>query len=388
MNTVTSGAPLAAPQQFGGRLLQGAGVLAWLLVSWLTWRIALSTDQSRAQYGAQAFLLGLYLAAFLYATRTGDERLDKRRRLAAIALQALCALGLMVMLQEAVIAVLLIVSVSQLPAHLSQRSSLALVAASTLLFCLLFGFIWQAPMGIFQALLYGSFMLFSVFTTEQAVAAQRSREALAHAHAELQATQSLLSATARQNERLNIARDLHDTLGHHLTALTIQLEIAAHLTGGEAKQQIEKSQHLAKLLLADVRATVSEMRDSANLDLQGALETLIAGIPRLAIEFNHPEPLIVQDAACSETLLRVTQELITNTLRHANASRLQLTLHATDCAWQLIAQDNGRGCAERTQGNGLRGIEERLRSIGGTLQINTAPGQGFRAELTIPLRLS
>src|SRR5207244_2713563 len=73
---------------------------------------------------------------------------------------------------------------------------------------------------------------------------------------------------------LRIARDLHDLLGHHLAALSINLEVARHMTGGEAREQIEKSQAVTKLLLSDVRDVVSRMREDEPVDLTAAVKSL------------------------------------------------------------------------------------------------------------------
>ena len=81
----------------------------------------------------------------------------------------------------------------------------------------------------------------------------------------------LLEISSRTTERLRIARDLHDLLGHHLTALSLNLEVASHLATGEANEQIEKSKAITKLLLGDVRDVVSRLRNDEPVDLGAAI---------------------------------------------------------------------------------------------------------------------
>ena len=87
-----------------------------------------------------------------------------------------------------------------------------------------------------------------------------ARERLAAANAELEATRELLAQSTRIAERARIARDLHDLLGHHLTALSLNLEIASHLTEGDARVRVETAQSVTKLLLGDVRGVVGALR--------------------------------------------------------------------------------------------------------------------------------
>ena len=88
----------------------------------------------------------------------------------------------------------------------------------------------------------------------------RSRHGLAAANAELEATRELLAQSVRLAERARIARDLHDLLGHHLTALSLNLEIASHKADGEARERIDTAQSVTKLLLGDVRGVVGALR--------------------------------------------------------------------------------------------------------------------------------
>src|SRR5690606_41173238 len=132
--------------------------------------------------------------------------------------------------------------------------------------------------------------------------------------------------SSRINERLRISRELHDLVGHHLTALTLNLEAASHLTEGKPHTYVKKSQSIARLLLADVREVVGQFRQSGTLNLGQAINQLLNGLPGLKVSKDIPDDFLVEDPRLAQTILRCTQELITNTLKHARASRLWVKL--------------------------------------------------------------
>ncbi|MFN7931967.1 MAG: sensor histidine kinase [Bryobacteraceae bacterium] len=214
----------------------------------------------------------------------------------------------------------------------------------------------------------------------------QARRSLAFAHAELLATQQVLTDSTRLNERLHIARELHDTLGHHLAALSLKLQLAAHHVSGEAVKPVEDARMIARLLLSDVRATVSTMREESTVDLPRALEALCAGVERPAVRLHCDSPISVRDAGQAQALLRCAQEAITNAMRHAAASTLELRFRSDERGVELEMKDDGKGAARVRIGNGLRGMRERLETLGGTLAMETAPGKGMRLVAFLPRR--
>ncbi|MBI2381993.1 MAG: sensor histidine kinase [Gammaproteobacteria bacterium] len=361
-------------------LLQAVGILAWGLVAWSLWQLPGTRLPS-------VLLCALFLAGFLVGSYPGlFPRHDHRLRLAGLGLQGLAALALLPLGDNGLVSILAIIAVSQMPWFFSLRACVVTVVAYFLLHYLAARLYWQSSDPLVTSLIYLSFMLFALFATHGAAREQEGREALSLLNSELKATQHLLADSAAQGERLRIARDLHDTLGHHLTALSIQLEIASRLSEGEARAQVDKARQLAKLLLADVRETVSELREEGGIDLGAALRALVADAPRLAIHLELPEALSLDDAQAAETLLRAAQEIITNALRHGDASRLDLILERQGAELVLKASDNGRGAkgGEFREGNGLRGLRERLGALGGSLAIDGT--DGFRLRLNLPER--
>ncbi len=232
--------------------------------------------------------------------------------------------------------------------------------------------------------LFAGFSLFSYIISLVARRQQNAKEELRKLNSELRATQVLLSDSSRINERLRIARELHDLLGHHLTALSMNLEVASHLAQGKAKQHVDRSQALARLLLSDVREVVSAFRNRGTLDLGKALRELVEDIPSHRITLDVPEHLLVEDPALAQAVLRCAQELITNCLKHARATAFQLRLVKESGRLILAFADNGRGLCGACEGNGLTGIRERVGHLSGEFVIIEPQQPGFRAKLTFP----
>ena len=238
---------------------------------------------------------------------------------------------------------------------------------------------------VLQAMMYVGYSSFTFITGLVARQQAAAREEQRRLNAELRATRALLAESSRMSERLRISRELHDLLGHHLTALSLNLEVAGHLAEGKALEHVRQSHTLAKLLLTDVREAVSEMREERGVDLGSALKVLVEGVPALQVGLELPETLRIDDPERAQVLLRCAQEIITNTVRHAGATQLNLRLSEDDGGLRLEARDNGRGAKVAAPGNGLRGMRERLSACGGRVDIITAPGEGFALDVRLPL---
>jgi two-component system sensor histidine kinase DesK len=187
---------------------------------------------------------------------------------------------------------------------------------------------------------------------------------------------------AKVAERERIARDLHDLLGHTLSLITLKAELARKLVDRDperAKQEMQDVEHTSRAALADVREAISGYRgEGLAAELIRARKTLeTAGI---AIDSDIAElPL----TPAQETVLALAlREAVTNVVRHAQARRCSVRLERDDNACRLEIADNGRG-ADAPEGNGLRGMRERLEAIGGSLYRQTQAGT--RLVIRLPL---
>jgi signal transduction histidine kinase len=247
------------------------------------------------------------------------------------------------------------------------------------------GLNFPLPEAVMLSLLYAGFSGFIFVTSLVARQQAQAREEQRRLNSELRATRALLAESVRVNERTRISRELHDLLGHHLTALSLNLEVANHLVEGKAQEHVSQAHTLAKLLLSDVREAVSQLRDDDAIDLSEALHTLIEGVPSLDIHLDLPDHFAVADPARAQVVLRCAQEIITNAVRHAGAQTLWLAMTREKRGIAIRARDDGRGTDQVHVGNGLRGMRERLAEFGGKLEIETGQGRGFSLDAWLPL---
>ncbi|HEX5961778.1 MAG TPA: sensor histidine kinase [Rhodanobacteraceae bacterium] len=239
---------------------------------------------------------------------------------------------------------------------------------------------------VLQAALYlgGSVIVF--VASEVAHQQANAREEQRRLNSELRATRALLAESSRLSERMRIARELHDLVGHHLTALSLNLEVAGHLVENQAaSEHVARARTTAKQLLADVREVVSELRDDEGIQLTDALRDLTEGVPGLHVHLELPPRFAVGDSRRAQVLLRCTQEIITNAVRHARARNLWLRFEEGEGGKLVLkASDDGRGAVELKPGNGLNGMRERLAEVGGKLAIQTDREHGFTLEASLP----
>ncbi len=341
-----------------------------------------------------AFFTFLALFSWQIRDREGDREESLRWSQAGMVAQSLAALvALAAVPRNSLAAVLLVIVAARAPAVLPRRAAVALLAGQTVA---MVGFLIR-PYGIENALIVGGafagFQLFAFYTFEIAESESRARAELARAHESLLATRQLLAESTRSAERLRIARELHDVLGHHLTALSLNLEAARHAPEPQARERVETAQRLARDLLQEVRQVVSVLRqeDAVPLErrLASALAALGAGIEEPAVHLAvqpEAEPEI-HDPELEHALVRFAQEAFTNAVRHAGARNLWLEVAREGEEIAVRARDDGRGAAGAVAGHGLNGMRERIERLGGRLAVESA-GKGFEVAAWIPLARS
>jgi signal transduction histidine kinase len=374
------------------RLLRYAGLFTWAMVGlpllyfWLRpQQVAGGENLAMPWQGWVAYLA--FGAGYVWLTRN----LGGRRRSAAdyllLLVLTVAALGVSYFSGTGMGSVLLMVAACVFPWLLPLPLGVVWLLVSQLAVAPVFiRWLGFPPMeALMQSMLYAGFSGFVFVVSLVALQQAQAREEQRRLNAELRATRALLADSARVNERTRISRELHDLLGHHLTALSLNLEVAGHLSEGRVREHVQQAHTLARLLLTDVREAVSQLREGGAIDLGAALRPLAENGPKLAIEMDIEQPLTVDDPERAHVLLRCAQEAITNAVRHAGASRLWLAARRDGHNIVLQVRDDGRGSDQVLPGNGLRGLGERLRQHGGRLDIATRRGQGFQLTITLPV---
>lgn len=325
-----------------------------------------------------AVLLGwtavwLLFAGLFWLTSAG------RGHLALLGLEAACVMALVLTLCDGFEGALLVLVAMQLASRVDRRTGLVWILAQTVLLCVAITIHWSLRPALMLAPPYLGFQILAFLVFEAL-----DREA--RINAELRSTRELLAHGSRTAERLRIAGELHDALGHHLVALSLNLEVAARQSEGEAKEQVRIAQSLARLMLTDVSEIVDTLRREEAFDLRRALASMAAEIPRPRVHLVIPDDLAVEDAGLAHLLLRCCQEIATNAAKHAQAENLWLELVREGDSIGVRARDDGRGSERVEDGRGLAGMRQRLEQAGGKLEIATGPGLGFSVAALVPLR--
>jgi signal transduction histidine kinase len=356
------------------RLARWGGLAAWLGVGLPIW---LQRDQVKPGAFAGWLAAWLVFALALWAATAAGER-SRRLDLILLGLQAACVMVMVLRLCDGFEGTLLALVALQLAPRVSRRAGLLWVAVQSLLLAAAITIHWSLRPALMLAPPYLGFQILAFLAVEAL-----DREA--RTNAELRAARGLLAHGSRMAERLRIARELHDAVGHRLVALSLNLERAGHQGGAEQGEAIAMAQSLSRRLLTDLGEIVDTLGRTERLDLRRALEGMIEEIPRPRVHLGLPADLAVDDPELAHLLLRCCQEIVTNAAKHAQAENLWLDVVQEGGAIEVRAHDDGRGAAEVAAGRGLAGMRERLEHAGGRLELSTRPGMGFAVAALVPL---
>jgi len=352
-----------------------------LLLTWLAVGISLQDAQPRS-LGLCWGLMLVFLAASLTCDLPQLRRWQANVLLAVIAASALALVWLAP--RTGTTPVLLVVLAAQLSIVWSLRATVLAMALVNVLFYLLLRDAGLSSPGL-MVLIYSGFQAFALLVGHYASNAERTRDRLALVNADLLATRALLADSARDAERLRMARELHDVAGHKLTAMHLNLRALASDPAFGKREEIQLAQRLSSELLADIRNVVQALRDSRGLDLETALRALAAPLPKLRMDLRIGQDVQVTDPARAETLLRLVQESLTNAARHAAASRVSVEISREGERIVLRIEDDGVVKGIIREGNGMAGMRERVEAFRGDFRVTTAPHGGLRIEAGFPV---
>jgi signal transduction histidine kinase len=279
--------------------------------------------------------------------------------------------------------VLLVIWTAQLAMHSLRGALIAVLAVDVVYYVLLRDAGFRSPLSI--TVINFGFQLFAALCAYYAVSAEQARDRLALVNADLLATRALLADSARDAERLRVARELHDVAGHKLTALTLNLRALAADPAFAQRHELKVAQQMSSELLGDIRGVVQTLRDSSGLDLGTALRALAAPMPRPTLQLTIGDDVHVNDPAVAEAVLRLVQEALTNSARHAEADTVRVSLRRDGGRLSVKVEDDGVVRGAIREGNGLSGMRERLAAAGGTLALSTTARGALRIDASLPL---
>jgi signal transduction histidine kinase len=251
-------------------------------------------------------------------------------------------------------------------------------------------------------LMFGGTLLSLQLLVDRILAEKQAKEELSIANQRIRSYALRAQEIGSLQERNRIAREIHDSLGHSLTALNLHLEMALKLSQvkpEKSREVLAEAKRLGSIALSDVRQSVSALRSDPlhNQDLPTAIQ-------KLADEFefsNHIKPLCQLDAtpqlspSIATTIYRIVQEALTNISKYAQASEVKIEIHHRSTELELRITDNGRGFipTNNTTGFGLQGMRERVLSLQGKFAIismsdfptEQPPPKGCQIVAIIPL---
>ncbi len=245
-----------------------------------------------------------------------------------------------------------------------------------------------------SGLLFAFVLAFVLLLVGAVLAEHESRSQLVKAHRRLREYAMQIENQATIEERNRIAREIHDSVGHYLTAQSIQLENTAVFLDRDrlkASQHLAKAKQLGKDALANIRASIATLRSSP---IQERSFTLTLKESIAEFESNTSIAIVSEINLISQlsnevntALYRIVQEALTNITKHSQATRVNLSLIEIESKILLTIQDNGCGfeIGNNTTGFGLQGMKERTAALGGTFKIDSIPAQGCQINVVIPL---
>lgn len=344
------------------KLMLSSGYLTWALVSFILLYNIDNLGDTLLPGGA------LFLYLVLFSSIVLREKPEQvKHALFILALEVLLVLWLRFVYLDNVIFILLILLATQLPAHFSKAK--ALIGLSMLnIFAYFLLQLSADPIGVFTLLTFAMFQLFAYSTIEVMLREQHAKEEISAINQQLIATRYMLKESARQKERLRISRDLHDVLGHQLTALALGLEITKHKVPDDFKAMAEQNHAQAKDLLKGVREVVKEMRHQEQFDLIQVFCELVEQLPNCQLVVENPP--VVNSLKLKQQLIYCLQEGLSNGLRHARANKFILSSQRVNNRLTISLQNNGETCDNIIEGSGLTGMKERLAEFGASITLS------------------
>jgi signal transduction histidine kinase len=359
----------------------------WLLhfSGFLTWSVICFLSLNNLTIGPEYFLklaafLTFYLS-FAWIISCKSDAFPSRDKFIL-----LCQVALVLILVKFdkydITPILLVLVATQLPSRFSRRQAMyVLISITAAHFLLIYdGHILNT---FFHVIIYFMLQIFGFSAIESALREVKAKEELSAINQELVATRFMLKESSQRKERLRISRDLHDVIGHQLTALALNLEVSRHKVPDEFKPLLEDNLSHAKNLLSTVREVVKEMRTEEQFDLVEKLSALIEQLP--GCQLNVESKPTINALSLKQQLMFCLQEGVSNAIRHGKATQFTLSAEHNNKNLCLYLADNGVvqptitstaqsvTQTDKKLGSGLIGMQERLADFQGKVELISTP---------------
>jgi len=371
-------------------------VLAAYLSALVTMGYVLNTIA--ASKAAILIILSLaYLANGVFGYAWARNRASVGPSFIYLALQAILSVTLLYLTKSSAILIAMLPLVGQSVALLPRRLTYAACAVMWLLVASPMAVVGAWGPAVVMGMFFLAGIVFVVVITELAVREQKARAEVERLLAELKEANEKLrdyagrvGELATLNERNRLARDIHDTLGHYLTVVIVQIEAAVAMMQSDHERSLDslrKAQGLAQKGLAEVRRSVTALRSSGETrTLLESLNMLFEDSQTSGVKVNFqlrgtPRKLV---PAAELAVYRAVQEGLTNVRKHSQAKLAAVTLDYAEGFVRLVIHDNGIGANAAEHGFGLTGLRERVEHLGGEVKMATGINQGFTLEIGLP----
>ena len=193
-----------------------------------------------------------------------------------------------------------------------------------------------------------------------------------------------------EQERNRIAQQVHDTAGHTLTMIQSYMKLAEISAGKENFEEVKgyltEARQLTGQGIKELRESINMLREEAEYELvtQGVMQ-LANQMKEIPVEVTVRGEDDAKYSHLSKTVYDTVRESMTNTLKYAQATKMDVVIRFQKNFLELMIADDGKGCEDIKDNNGLRGIRERVQKAGGTVNFTSSPGEGFLTRVTLPI---
>ena len=338
----------------------------------------------------------LYLIVWIYLSQESSNRISTKQRIIASGMLFCIVVAIYFVIPFTFIAIFMVIFSAITPFLMNIKWAFLISPLWSVPHYLVYHFYWDHNGAALNALLFWTFNLFALVMINSNIKERKARLEAEEANRQLLTTQALLNEAVKQGERVRIARNIHDLLGHHLTALTINLQVASRKTNDkdkDVKASIDQCHQLAKLLLSDVREAVSDIRDKSKIDLATSINAVLHNLPNLQVNLSVDSNIQLADIQVADAIIKCVQESITNTIKHAQGKQLCISLKqesedskSTNRISTIILEISNDGLmpTKINVGNGLIGMQERINALKGHIKFMLNQGK-FCTYVSIPL---